>query len=275
MANYKNYLTIAFVISAGVAFGVFMFAPVSKTFYIRNEANFLASAIESQPINPADDKIGDLSNNIIPKIKTPKNLTNEFVESLVDDIISRNAKVSNIREERPSEEQTLLMPNPEAIAKEFIQSGINQAQRNIAANTEPNLKLSAYNDKESIASYLAEIQAIINNNLKDSGAALLNILVEAEKNDGRGIEGLVPIITSYEIAANQIEGKLVPSSLENLMADEVRLLRVTANVLRALINIETDPLGTITAAKQFGLIMKDWQKLQKKFDVFINNLNKT
>ncbi|KKS44715.1 hypothetical protein A2567_03090 [Candidatus Azambacteria bacterium RIFOXYD1_FULL_42_11] len=275
MKMTKKYLTIAFVISAGVAFGVFSFAPASKTFYIRNEANFLASAIESQSINPADNKIGDLSNNIIPKIKTPKNLTSEFVESLVGDIISKNAKVSNVREESPSEEQALLMPDPEAIAKEFIQSGINQAHKNIVANTEPNLKLSAYNDKESIASYLAEIQAIINNNLKDSGAALLNILVEAEKNDGRGIERLVPIITSYEIAANQIEGKLVPSSLENLMANEVRLLRVTANVLRALINTEADPLGTITAAKQFGLIMKDWQKLQERFDVFIKNLNKT
>lgn len=275
MKNYKNYLTIAFVISSGVAFGIFMLAPASKTFYIRNEANFLASAVESQLINPVDNKIGDLSNNIIPKINITKNLTYELAESLVGDIISKNAKIPNVRDKNPSQEQALVMPNPETIAEEFIRNGINQAQKNIIANTEPNLKISAYNDKELIASYLSEIQAIVNNNLKDNSATLINILANAEKNNGEEIGGLLPIITSYEITANQIEKKLVPSSLKNLIADEVRLLRVTANVLKALINTEADPLGTITAAKQFGLVMKDWQKLQEKFNVFIKNLNKT
>ena len=73
----KKYLIIAFAVSAGVAFGVFSFAPVSKTIYIKNNASFLASA----DIN---------SNNIIPSITVPGNLTENFAGLLAKTIIDEN-----------------------------------------------------------------------------------------------------------------------------------------------------------------------------------------
>ena len=78
----KKYLIIAFVISAGVAFGVFSFAPASKTLYIKNSASYLASA---------ENKVGDLSNTIIPSINVPKNLTENFAATLTQDLISKNS----------------------------------------------------------------------------------------------------------------------------------------------------------------------------------------
>src|SRR3989344_5245133 len=78
---FKKYLPIAFTISAGVAFGAFLFAPVSKTLYIKNSASYLASA---------ENKIGDLSNTIVPPINIPKNVTENFAASLTQKLISKN-----------------------------------------------------------------------------------------------------------------------------------------------------------------------------------------
>ena len=86
----KKYLIIVFVISAGVAFGAFLFAPVSKTLYIKNSASYLASA----DINHAENKIGDLSNTIIPSINVPKNITEDFAASLTQELISKNQNIS-------------------------------------------------------------------------------------------------------------------------------------------------------------------------------------
>ena len=59
------------------------------------------------------------------------------------------------------------------------------------------------------------------------------------------------------------------------MTEEIRLLRITANVLRAITNVENDPLGAIAATQQFNVIIQNWQDLQNKFDAFIKNLNRT
>ena len=82
-------------------------------------------------------------------------------------------------------------------------------------------------------------------------------------------------MSAHEAAANQIEEKTAPSDLKNLMTEEVRMLRITANVLRALINVETDPIATIVAARQFGAVIDNWTELQKKFNIFVEKLNKT
>ena len=89
------------------------------------------------------------------------------------------------------------------------------------------------------------------------------------------MEKLLPIISSHEAAANQLEEKPVPSDLKDLMTEEIRLLRITANILRALTNVESDPLGTIAATQQFGAVIENWQNLQERFDAFTKNLNKT
>ncbi|MFH0779884.1 MAG: hypothetical protein V1928_03425, partial [Parcubacteria group bacterium] len=88
-----------------------------------------------------------------------------------------------------------------------------------------------------------------------------------------GLEKLLPITSAHEAAANQLEKIPVPSDLRDLMTEEIRLLRITANILRALTNVETDPLGTIAATKQFEAILQNWKDLQDKSDAFIKKLN--
>ena len=89
----KKYLIIAFVISAGVTFGVFTFAPVSKTLYIKNNAPYLASADIQQIASQTENKIGDLTNTIVPSIKISKNLTENFAAALTQDLISKNSNL--------------------------------------------------------------------------------------------------------------------------------------------------------------------------------------
>ena len=255
----KKYLIIAFVISAGVAFGVFSFAPASKTLYIKNSASYLASA---------ENKVGDLSNTIIPSINVPKNLTENFAATLTQDLISKNS----VPKTDPSGQPALATPNVNAMAEKFITDGLKQANENILNIKAPDLKISYDNSETAIENYLSEIQTIINNNLK-TDVSLFSILDEINKNNGAGLEKLLPIISGHEAAANQLEEKPVPSNLKDLMTEEIRLLRITANILRALTNVETDPLGTIAATKQFEAILQNWQDLQNKFSAFTKNFN--
>jgi len=257
----KKYLIIAFVISAGVAFGVFSFAPASKTLYIKNSASYLASA---------ENKVGDLSNTIIPSINVPKNLTENFAATLTQDLISKNS----VPKTDPSGQPALATPDINAMAEKFITDGLKQANENILNIKAPDLKISYDNSETAIENYLSEIQTIINNNLK-TDISLFSILDEINKNNGAGLEKLLPIISSHEAAANQLEEKPVPSDLKDLMTEEIRLLRITANILRALTNVESDPLGTIAATQQFGAVIENWQNLQERFDAFTKNLNKT
>ena len=255
----KKYLIIAFAVSAGVAFGVFSFAPVSKTIYIKNNASFLASA----DVN---------SNNIIPSITVPGNLTENFAKVLAQQIISDNSDNSETKTNLPSQ-QGLAMPDVNAMAENFITDGLKQANKNILNIKALNLSVSYDNGKPAIETYFSEIQTIINNNLK-SDTSLFAILDEINKNNGAGRGKLLPIISAHEVAANQIEQKPVPSSLKNLMAEEIRLMRITANILRALINIESDPLGAMAATQQFEAVMQNWAELQNKFDAFIISFSK-
>lgn len=266
----KKYLIIVFVISAGVAFGVFLFAPASKTLYIKNSASYLASADISPTTNQTNDRVGDLSNTIIPSINVPKNLTEDFAGVLAQELISKNQNPTTDSSGQPA----LATPDVNAMAEKFITDGLKQANENILNIKPPALKISYDNGKTAIENYLSETQTIINNNLK-TGDSLLSILDEINKNNGAGLEKLLPIISAHDTAANQLEEKPVPSDLKDLMTEEIRLLRITANVLRALTNVENDPLGTIAATKQFEAILQNWQDLQNKFNVFTKNLNRT
>lgn len=259
----KKYPLIAFAISAGVAFGVFMFAPVSRTLYIKNNnTNYLAVADTQQ--------VGNLTDTIIPSIKVPKNLTDNFAETLTKDLISKNSEIKAELSGQPA----LAMPDVNATAEKFITDGLKQANENILNIKQPVLKISYDNSKTAIENYLSETQIIINNNLK-TGVSLFSILDEINKNNGAGLEKLTPIISAHEAVANQIEEKPVPSNLKDLMTEEIRLLRITANVFRTLTNIENDPLGALAATKQSEAVFQGWSDLQKKFDAFIQKLNKT
>ena len=123
----KKYLIIAFVISAGVAFGVFLFAPASKTLYIKNSALYLASADISQTTSQAEDKIGDLTKTIIPSIKVPKNLTEDFAGVLAQELVSKNSELTTDVSGQPA----LAMPDVNAMAEKFITDGLKQANENI------------------------------------------------------------------------------------------------------------------------------------------------
>ncbi len=159
----KKYLIIVFVISAGVAFGVFLFAPVSKTLYIKNSTSYLASA----DINQAENKIGDLSNTIIPSIKVPKNLTENFVEILTKDLISKNQNPKTDSLGQPA----LATPDVNAMTEKFITDGLKQANENILNIKSPDLKISYDNSKTAIENYLVATQTIINNNLSAKGGS--------------------------------------------------------------------------------------------------------
>ena len=266
----KKYFIIIFVISAGVAFGVFLFAPTSKTLYIKNSALYLASADSRQATNQADDKIGDLSNTIIPKIIVPENLTKNFAGLLAKEIIGKN---NQPKDSQLPTEPRLDVPDPNKIAEEFIKNGLERANENILNIKSPEIKTSPDNSKEAIESYLTEAQKIIKENLK--GPMLISILEDINKNNGQGLEKLLPIISAHETVANQIEEKIAPRDLKELMTEEIRLLRITANVLRALTNIENDPLGAIAATKQFEIILQSWADLQIKFNDFTQKLNRS
>jgi len=164
------------------------------------------------------------------------------------------------------------MPDVSAMAENFIKNGLTKANENILNIQQPNLKVSYDNSEMTTARYLAEFQIILNNNLKNS-ASLFSVLDEINKNNGAGLEKILPIISAHETSANQLEEKSVPSDLKNLMTEEIRLLRITANILRAITNVETDPLGAMAATKQFEAILQNWQDLQKKLNSFIKNFD--
>lgn len=267
--NKKNYIIISIVIAA-IIFGVFLFGSDKTTFYIKNSAPSLQTTDIHQKLYQAEDKIGDLSNTIIPKITVPENLTENFAGLLAKAIIDKNDRP---KDANSPAEAGLNMPDPNKIAEEFIRNGLRQANENILNIKSPEIKTLPNNSKEAIELYLTETQKILKDNLK--GEPLLSILEEINKNNGQGLEKLLPIISAHEAAANQIEEKPAPSNLKDLIAEEVRLLRITANVLRALTNIENDPLGGLAATKQFEALFKSWMELQQKFNVFVEKINKT
>lgn len=261
-----------FVILAGVIFGMFLFAPATKTFYIKNNASRLQTASIHQKLYQAEDRIGDLSNTIIPEIKIPENITENFAGLLAKAIIDKNDQP---KDANSPAEAGLNMPDPNKIAEEFIRNGLQKANENILNIKFPEIKTSPDNSKKAIETYLAEAQKILRDNLK--GEPLLSILEEINKNNGGGLEKLLAVISAHEAAANQIEEMPIPapSDLKDLMTEEVRLLRITANVLRALTNIESDPLGAIAAIKQLGVVIQNWADLQVKFNNFVEKINKT
>lgn len=237
-----------------------MFAPVSRTLYIKNSDSFFASA---------ENKIGDLSNTIIPPINVPQNITEDFAGILTQQIISKNSEPKA----GESSEPKLTVPDVNVMAESFVANGLKQANKNILNIKAPNLKISYDNSKTAIENYLSDTQTIINNNLK-TDVSLYAVLDEINKNNGAGLEKLLPIIAAHETAANQLEEKPVPSNLKDLMIEEIRLLRVTANVFRALTNIENDPLGGMTATQQFSVIMQSWNDLQIKMNEFLKKFNR-
>src|SRR3989344_2343899 len=265
----KKYFIIIFIVSAGIIFGIFLFRNGKTTFYVKNSAPRLQVASIHQELYQAEDRIGDLSNTIIPKITVPENLTENFAGLLAEEIINSNNQPKN---SNSSTEQGLNVPDPNKIAGEFIKNGLEKANENILNIKLPEIKTSPNNSKEATALYLTEAQKIIKNNLK--GEPLISILEEINKNNGGGLEKILPIINAHEITATQIEEKTAPSNLKELMTEEVRLLRITANILRALTNIENDPLGAITATKQFGAIVQSWAELQINFNKFTQELNR-
>lgn len=266
----KKYLIIFTVVFIVAIFGVFLLKSGNKTFYIKNSAPRLSIASINQKIYQAEDRIGDLSNTIIPKINIPENLTENLAEILAKEIIGKNNEPKNYLE---STEQGLNVPNPSKIAEAFITDGLKKANELILNIKQPQLQISSDNSKEAIISYLAEAQKIIKENLK--GPMLISILEDINKNNGEGVEKLLPVIAAHETTANQLEENVVPSDLKNLMAEEIRLLRITANVLRPLTNIENDPLATITAIKQFGVVIQGWAELQIKFNNLTQKLNRS
>ena len=266
----KKPFIITFVTTAVIAFGMFLFAPATKTFYIKNSAPYLSVIRVDRKIYQAEDRIGDLSNTIIPKITVLENLTENFAGLLAKEIIGKN---NQSKDGKSPTEPGLNMPDPNKIAEEFIRSGLQKANENILNIKLPEIKISPDNSKKAIELYLTGAQKILKDNLK--GEPLISILEEINKNNGGGLEKLLPIISAHEAAASQIEEKPVPSSLKDLIAGEIRMLRITANVLRALTNVETDPIATIVAAKQFGAVIQNWADLQMKFNNFTQKLNRS
>ncbi|MDO8676276.1 MAG: hypothetical protein Q7K16_01345 [Candidatus Azambacteria bacterium] len=265
----KNFI-ITLVILSGAIFGIFLFAPATKTFYIKNSASYLSAIRVDRKIYQAEDKIGDMQNTIIPSIKIPENLSENFAGILAKEIIGKNDQPKDVNSPAGP---GLNMPDINKITEEFVTNGLKQANENILNIKQPEIKTSPNNSKEAIELYLAEAQKILKDNL--NGEPLLSILEEINKNNGGGLEKLLTIISAHEDAANQIEERPVPSSVKDLMTEEIQLLRITANVLRALTNIETDPLGTIAAIKQFGALLENWVNFQNKFNTFIKKLNQT
>lgn len=269
----KKYLIIAFVVSAGVAFGVFSFAPASKMIYVKSNPQYLASADINQTINKVTEKISDLTNTSIPSINAPKNLTEDLGKVLIDKITAENsAENLGVSEDSLPKISGLAVPNVDDVAKEYITNGLQQANKNILNIKSPKLKISSDNSRLAIKKYSLEFKSILENNLK-SQPPLFSVLDELSKNNGAEMGKLLPIISAYETIANQLEEITVPSDLKDLITEEIRLARITANLLRALTNVENDPLGTLVAIKQFEIILQNWEELQAEFNAFAKKIN--
>lgn len=266
----KKYVTVSAIVFAAVVFWVFLSSAGNKTLYIKNNKRQLPIVNIHQKLYQAEDKIGDISNTIIPKINIPENITKDFAGLLAKAIIDKN---NQPKDDKLPAQPSLNVPDPSKIAEEFITSGLAKANENILNIKPPEIKTSTNNSKETIKLYLTETQKILKDNL--NGEQLLSILEEINKNNGQGLSKLLSVISAHESAANQIEKKQAPSDLKNLITEEIRLLRITANILRALTNIENDPLGALAATKQFEAILPNWSELQQRFDSFTKKINKS
>ncbi len=269
----KRYLIVSAIIFVVVTLGIFLLGSDNQTFYIKNNSSRLPVISINHNIYQAEDKIGDLTNTIIPEIKLPENLTEKFNQLLAKEIIDKNNKP---KDGTSPAEQGLTVPQPNKIAEEFIKNGLKKANENILNIKQIQLTVSQDNSKNAIRAYLLEAQVIIKENLDAKKINLLEVLNDLNANNGVGfVEKLSPIIIAHETTANKLEEKPIPADLEKLVTEEIRLLRITANIFKAIIDVENDPLATITAIKQFDEIVKNWGDLQKKFDLFIQTLNKT
>lgn len=269
----KRYLIISVITFVAVIFGFFLFSSDNKTYYIKNNAPSLRVASIHQNLYQAEDRIGDLTNNIIPSIVVPENLTKNFAGLLAKEIIGNNNQPIN--SESP-DEPGLNVPSPNKIAQDFIANGLKTANENILNIKPVQLTISQDNSKDAIKAYLSQANIIIKENLDTQKINLFDILNGLNENDGAGfVEKLTPVIIAHEQTANKLLEKPVPADLKELMTEEIRLLRITANIFKAIINVEEDPLGTITAIKQFDEIVKNWGELQQKFNQFTQKLNKT
>lgn len=268
----KKFLILFSISFIVVIFAVFLFKSGSKTLYIKNSESQLSTISINQKLYQAEDRIGDLSNNIIPKIIVPENLTKNLAGLLAKEIISKN---NQPKYSESQDEQGLDVPNPNKISQDFITNGLNRANENILNIKPILLTISQDNSKEAIKTYLLEAKIIIKENLDIKKINLFDILSNLNENDGAGfVEKLTPVIIAHEETANKLLEIPVPADLKELMTEEIRLLRITANIFKAIINVEEDPLGTITAIRQFDAIVQNWLDLQKKFDKFTQKLNK-
>lgn len=268
----KKYLILFSISFIVVIFAVFLFKSGSKTLYIKNSASQLSTISINQKLYQAEDRIGDLSNTIIPKIIVPENLTKNLAGLLAKEIISKN---NQPKDSESSDEQGLDVPNPSKIAGDFIKNGLKTANENIL-NIKPfQLVISQDNSKTAIEAYILETKIIIKENLDTKKFNLFEILNNLNENNGAGfVEKLTPVIIAHEETANKLLEIPVPVDLKELMTEEIQLLRITANIFKAIVNVEEDPLATITAIKQFDAIVQNWLDLQKKFDNFTQKLNK-
>ena len=67
------------------------------------------------------------------------------------------------------------------MAENFIKDGLKKANENILNIKPPNLKISSDNSKAAVEYYLAEIQKILNDNLKDWRFSIINFRRNPEK----------------------------------------------------------------------------------------------
>ena len=118
--NKKNFIII-FAVLFGITFGIFMFDSGKTTFYVRNGAPSLRIASIDQNLYQAEERIGNLQNNIIPSVKIPENLTENFAKFLAQEIISKN---NQPKDGNAPAEPSLSMPDISKITEEFITNGL-------------------------------------------------------------------------------------------------------------------------------------------------------
>ena len=154
----KRYLIISVITLIAVIFGFFLFNSDNKTYYIKNNTPSLRVASIHQNLYQAEDRIGDLTNNIIPSIVVPENLTKNFAGLLAKEIISNNNQP--IDSDSP-DEPGLNVPSPNEITQDFIANGLKTANENIINIKTVQLTISQDNSKNAIKINIKQAKIII------------------------------------------------------------------------------------------------------------------
>ncbi len=255
----KKYLTIgaAIIILTGAVLGWLGFGFKKNIIYFRNSENAVSDAPDSK-----------IQNSAVPQ--APKNLTNELAGFISGAIIAQNSgeKTKNAPDE------SWEMPRIDSMISQFFTKGLKQAGTDILDVASPSLTLSSDNSSPAVNRYIKEAADIMGG-LKINGESPEDIIAAISRSGGQNPEKLYSLIAAFEAAADELEAKPVPSYLKNFIAEKIKILRITANILKALANIQSDPLAAAFAAKQFETVFEQDRNLQKKFDVFIKNLNRT